>query len=592
MISKNKLLYLIKQLYFYIKHWGVYATCRHIKRVLAQKIQMKKAYIPNFQTKDLLTLEETTRQRKHHFSKDIKFSILVPLYNTDENLLREMIESVISQTYQNWELCLSDGSDNMHANVESICNKFVCIDSRIQYKKLANNMGISGNTNECIEMASGEYIALVDHDDLLHPSALFEVMNVICAQNADFIYTDETTFRINPTDAYQPHRKPDYAPDTLRANNYICHMTVFDRALLEKTGYFRSECDGSQDFDIVLRLTEQAKSIVHIPQILYYWRAHINSVALNIDAKPYVFRAAKRAISDHLKRIGIKGEVEDSDAISIYRIRYEIQRTPKVSILIHDNGYSNDLERCVQSIFRVTTYQNYEVIVIANGNNQKRTFAYCKKIKKNGEIKSVTCEKDFSYSKIINFGAQHATGDYLLLIDNNVEIISPAWIEEMLMFAQRPDVGAVGAKLYYPDNTIQHAGLAFSDDSICKYLFEYYPRTSYGYMGRLAYAQNLSAVSFACAMIPREVYKKIGILNESFPTIFGDVDYCMRLRKAGYLIVFTPFAELYHYKSKSSKKRSRLPAQKCFDNEFTMFQALWREDLKNGDPYYNSELLL
>ncbi len=540
----------------------------------------------------LFSKEELEAQRREIFPKQIKFSIVVPLFNTPEKFLREMIESVLNQTYSNFELCMADGSDKDHKYVGLICRQYMKKDKRIRYNKLEKNLGISENTNACLKMAAGDYIGLFDHDDLLHPAALHEVMRAICEENADFIYTDENTFHNSPNDAFCPHFKPDFAPDTLRANNYICHFTVFKKSLLEKTGVFRSECDGSQDFDMVLRLTEQAKKIVHIPKILYYWRAHKNSVADSVGAKPYVISAAHRALEDHLKRVGLKGEVLDTVVPSMYRIRYEIQGEPLISIIIPNMDHAKTLKNCVESILNKSSYKNYEILIVENNSVEKETFAYYKEIEKLKNIEVVSWQGIFNYSAINNFGAGRAKGEYLLLLNNDTEIISPDWLQEMLMFAQRSDVGAVGAKLYYPDDTIQHAGIGIGLLTLAGHMHRGFDRQNPGYMGRLIYAQDLSAVTAACVMIPRRVWNEIGGLDESFEVAFNDVDMCMRIRKAGYLIVWTPFAELYHYESKSRGAEDTPEKQERFSGEVQRFQQRWRKELNQGDPYYNPNFSL
>lgn len=534
------------------------------------------------------TKEELEKQKLVKFPQDIKFSILVPLYNTPEKYLKEMIQSVLDQTYSNWELCLADGSDSQHASVGTIVQEYSLKDARIRYQKLEKNLGISGNTNACIDMATGDYISLFDHDDLLHPAALFANMKAICEQDADFIYTDENTFHHTPADAFCPHFKPDFAPDTLRANNYICHFTSFKKNLLDTVGKFRPECDGSQDFDMMLRLTEQAKKIVHIPQILYYWRAHSNSVAENVGAKPYVIESAKRAVRDHLDRVGLKGEVLDSAVPSMYRLRYEIEGNPKVSIIIPNYEHKQELRICLESIFELSTYSNFEVIIVENNSKSKEIFAYYEDIQKRWDnLKVVVWENYFNYSAINNFGAKFATGEHLLLLNNDTEVISPDWIQEMLMYSQRSDVGAVGAKLYYSDNTIQHAGLGIGLLTLAGHLHRNFDRYHPGYMGRLSYAQDLSGVTAACVMIRKNVWEEIGGLDETFEVAFNDVDMCMRIRKAGYLIVWTPFAELYHYESKSRGNDDTGEKRKRFEGETIRFQTRWAAELKAGDPYYN-----
>lgn len=543
--------------------------------------------------KPLFTDEELEHQRNTVFPRSIKFSIVVPLYNTPEKFLHEMIRSVIDQTYANWELCMADGSDAAHDSVEKICRQYMRKDPRIKYRRLEQNLGISGNTNACLEMAAGDYIGLFDHDDLLHPAALHEVMRAICEQDADFIYTDENTFHEKPEDAFCPHFKPDYAPDTLRSYNYICHFTVFSKALLDEVGTFRGEFDGSQDYDMVLRLTEKAARIVHIPEILYFWRAHSGSVADGISAKPYTLDAARRALREHLDRVGLVGEVEDSSIPSTYRIKYAISGCPKVSIVIPNMDYVDTLRTCISSILEKTTYKNFEIVIIENNSKERETFAYYDELKSDPRIQVVTWTGKFNYSAINNFGIREAAaGEYILLLNNDIEVITPDWIQEMLMFAQRSDVGAVGAMLYYPDDTIQHAGVILGIGGVAGHAHKNFPRGDYGYMSRATIAQDFSVVTAACVMVPRHVWQEIGGLDETFEVAFNDVDMCMRIRKAGYLIVWTPFAELYHYESKSRGAEDTPEKRKRFEGEVRRFQERWGRELAAGDPYYNPNLTL
>ena len=558
------------------------------RREHEEEIRVRQA----FKQRNRLTPEERKAQEGTVFPRDILISILVPLYNTPEKYLREMIRSVEEQTYGGWELCLADGSDGQHGEVGRICLEAAEKDSRIRYQKLTRNGGISENTNECIRTAGGDYLALLDHDDLLHPSALFEVMQAICGQDADLVYTDEDTFSETPEDAYKPHFKPDFAPDNLRANNYICHLTVFRKDLIEKAGGgFRSEFDGSQDHDLFLRLTEQAERIVHIPRILYYWRAHRKSVAEDVSAKPYVTDAGKRAVAAHLTRVGLKGEAADGPVPSMYRLRYEIDGTPTVSILIPNKDHREDLKRCVDSIREKTTWPDWEIIIIENNSTKEETFRYYEELEQDGRIRVVRYEGLFNYSAVNNFGFREAKGEQILLLNNDTEIISPDWIQEMLMYAQRKDVGAVGAKLYYPDGTIQHGGIGIGIKMLAGHWHRGADGRSPGYFGRLTYAQNVSAVTAACMMIPRHVYEEMNGLDESFSVVFNDVDLCLRIREAGYLIVWTPWAELTHYESKSRGQDEDTPEKKQFFLEETnRFQRKWNEVLTAGDPYYNPNL--
>ena len=545
--------------------------------------------------KPLFTESELAEQRKHQFPKSIKFSIVVPLFNTPEKFLREMIQSVIDQTYANWELCLADGSDAEHGLVEKICRQYAKKDSRIKYKKLEKNLGISGNTNACLEMASGDYIGLFDHDDLLHPAALYEVMRAICEQDADFIYTDELTFSGNTSNIITAHFKPDYAPDNLRANNYICHFSVFSDKILENVKGFRSEYDGSQDHDFILRATECAKKIVHIPEILYYWRSHPNSVAADINSKPYASIAGRKAVHDHIARHNMESIVESTKAFpAMYRVEYSLKEKPLISIIIPNKNHIEDLRKCVNSILNKSTYPSYEIIIVDNDSDEMVVEDYYKALKQNEKIRIVSWNKKFNFSAICNYGVGFAKGRYVVLLNNDTEVITESWLEEILMYAQRQDVGAVGAKLYFANNTIQHAGvvLGMGRHRTAGYIFSKVDKENLGYMGRLCYAQNLSAVTFACVMIPRHVWDEVGGLDESFAVAFNDVDMCMRIRKAGYLIVWTPYAELYHYESKSRGLEDTPEKKKRFEGEVKRFQERWKNELAAGDPYYNPNLSL
>ena len=545
--------------------------------------------------KPLFTESELAEQRKHQFPKSIKFSIVVPLFNTPEKFLREMIQSVIDQTYANWELCLADGSDAEHGLVEKICRQYAKKDSRIKYKKLEKNLGISGNTNACLEMASGDYIGLFDHDDLLHPAALYAEMRAICEQDADFIYTDELTFSGNTSNIITAHFKPDYAPDNLRANNYICHFSVFSDKILENVKGFRSEYDGSQDHDFILRATECAKKIVHIPEILYYWRSHPNSVAADINSKPYASIAGRKAVHDHIARHNMESIVESTKAFpAMYRVEYSLKEKPLISIIIPNKNHIEDLRKCVNSILNKSTYPSYEIIIVDNDSDEMVVEDYYKALKQNEKIRIVSWNKKFNFSAICNYGVGFAKGRYVVLLNNDTEVITESWLEEMLMYAQRQDVGAVGAKLYFANNTIQHAGvvLGMGRHRTAGYIFSKVDKENLGYMGRLCYAQNLSAVTFACVMIPRHVWDEVGGLDESFAVAFNDVDMCMRIRKAGYLIVWTPYAELYHYESKSRGLEDTPEKKKRFEGEVKRFQERWKNELAAGDPYYNPNLSL
>lgn len=586
-------------------HWGLrnYRRVRNLggPRGIARKLRQKKIEAQakkQHGTASFPTPEQAQMQRETVFPRMVKISILVPLYNTPLNFLDEMIQSVQAQTYQNWELCLADGSDATFASVKERCGEWVAKDNRIHYKKLEKNEGIAGNTNECYAMATGEYIGLFDHDDVLHPAVLYEYVKVINEQGADYIYCDETTFKGDSiNNMITLHFKPDFAPDNLRANNYICHFSVFSRKLLEGTELFRSGFDGSQDHDMILRLTANAKKVVHVPKLLYYWRSHKGSVASDISAKPYAIAAAKGAVADHLTRCGFKNfEIKSTRAFdTIFEIKYEILSEDKVSILIPNKDHVEDLRRCIDSIKERTTYSNYEILVIENNSTQQETVDYYQTLEGQENITVVMYRGEFNYATINNVGARAATGKYLLLLNNDTQVISMNWIENMLMYAQRPDVGAVGAKLYYSDKTIQHAGVvvglgAHRTAGHTHYKINY---DNLGYMGKLCYAQNVSAVTGACLMVKKSLYDELGGLDENFQIALNDVDFCLRIRKKGYLNVFTPFAELYHFESASRGIDIVDEAKaKRYEKESAHFREKWKDVLTKGDPYYNPNFSL
>ena len=554
----------------------------------------------SYGTDSFPTPEEAKKERETVFERPVKVSILVPLYNTPKEFLTAMIDSVLAQTYENWELCLADGSDEAHKEVGEICASYVEKEGdkkRIRYEKLAENKGISGNTNACYAMSTGEYIGLFDHDDILHPSALYEYVKAINEQGADYIYCDETTFKNGDINKMLTmHFKPDYAIDNLRANNYICHFSVFARKLLDGTELFRSQFDGSQDHDMILRLTDKAEKIVHIPRLLYYWRCHAGSVASGIEAKTYAIEAAKGAVADHLRKHGFRNfKIESTRAFeTIFRIRYEVLGNPKISIIIPNKDHVTDLRRAVTSILEKSTYDNYEIIIVENNSETEEIFRYYDELKKNEKIKIVTYEGGFNYSAINNLGVSRADGDYVLLLNNDTEVITVNWMEELLMYAQREDVGAVGCKLYYADRTIQHAGVVIGLGAHRTAGHSHYrmPRQNLGYMGRLCYAQDVSAVTGACLLVKKSLYEAVEGLDEGFAVSLNDVDFCLKLRERGLLNVFTPFAELYHYESVSRGLDTDGEKAARYNAESAKFREKWKEVLEKGDPYYNPNFSL
>lgn len=588
-----------KCMHFIIRQKDRLKNCGSLSGVV-QKMRYKaweKKAMTHYGTASFPTQEERDRQERAAFERMPKISILVPLWNTPQDFLQEMIGSVQKQTYGNWELCLADGSDDDHSYVGEYCRRLAETDGRIVYQKLQQNEGISGNTNQCYKLATGEFIGLFDHDDILHPCALYEYVKVINEQDADFVYCDEATFKSPDINKMiTMHFKPDYAIDNLRANNYICHFSVFARNLLEGTELFRTQFDGSQDHDMILRLTDNARKVVHVPKLLYYWRAHAGSVAGNIEAKPYVVEAARGAVADHLRRHGFSHFTITSTRAfeTIFKISYEIIGEPKISIVIPNKDHTEDLRRCIKSIVEKSTWENYEIIVVENNSETKEIFSYYEELKNNPQIKVVTYDGEFNYSRINNLGVSQATGDYVLLLNNDTQVITVNWMEELLMYAQRQDVGAVGGKLYYGDKTIQHAGvvIGLGAHRTAGHVHYRQKRENLGYMGRLCYAQNMTAVTGACLMVKKALYEEAGGLDESFAVSLNDVDFCLKLRSMGYLNVFTPFAELYHFESISRGLDDKGASAERYNDESARFRKKWEKELAAGDPYFNPNFSL
>ena len=520
-----------------------------------------------------------------------KISIVVPLYNTPLNFLEELLDSVVNQTYRNWELCCVDAGQD--TAVGQHVQARAKADPRIRYQKLTENEGIAGNTNHGFELATGDYIALLDHDDILHPCALWYTAQAIVEQGADFVYTDEATFEGKVENVVLYHFKPDFMLDNLRSNNYICHLTTFSKVLMEQAGGGeRAEYNGSQDYDLFLRLTEKARKIAHIPHALYYWRSSPNSTASDISAKTYCIDAGIAALKAHYARCGVA--VDDVTLIpgtpGYYKTDYTMAHPGRVSILIPTCDHIRDLETCVESIYARTTYPDFEILLIENNSKEEQTFRSYERMRKEhpDTLKVLTWQgKGFNYSALNNFGARYATGEYLLLLNNDTEVITPGWLEEMVMYAQQKRVGCVGAKLLYPDDTIQHAGVGFGIGGVAGHLHKYFPATSDGYMGRLNYVQDVYGDTAACLLIRKEIYDEVHGLDESYAVAFNDVDFCVRVREAGYTNVFTPFAQLYHYESKSRGMEDNPEKQKRFQGEVLRFQARWGDLLAKGDPCTN-----
>jgi len=575
----------------YYRQYGMKATINRIvdKITGRDSITYKKFYARHCPTKTMLNV-----QREHRFDYQPKISIVVPLYKTPHVYLNELIESIKAQTYTNWELCLSDGS-GVDSPLIELLRKYEQEDARIKVVFNPHPLQISENTNAALKIATGDYIGFADHDDLLAPNALYECVNEINKDiSIDMIYTDEDKIDMQGKEHFMPHFKSDFNIDMLRCTNYFCHFVVVKRAIFERAGYLNSEFDGAQDYDFVLRCVEVSDNIKHIPKILYHWRAHKDSTAENPESKDYAFKAGARAVQAHYNRVGIDAIVEETRHKGIYRTKYNLKETPLISIIIPNKDHVEDLKVCISSLENKCDYENYEIIIVENNSTEEETFKYYKEIQQQtNKIKVVYWEgKGFNYPSINNYGVEHSNGEYVLFLNNDTEILNHDCLEEMLSYCMRPDVGAVGARLYYEDGTIQHAGVIVGLGGVGGHAFVGCAHEDPGYFGRIHMAQDYSAVTAACMMVKKEVFVCVKGFDEAYAVAFNDIDLCMKIRQEGYLIVYTPYAELNHYESKSRGHEDTQEKVERFNSEVDLFKTRWRSFLKKGDPYYNPNLTL
>lgn len=541
------------------------------------------------------TEHELQEQRSERFSFQPLISIVVPMYHTKPVFLKALIKSIENQTYSNWELCLADagkGDKNESPNTSYVLS-VIKKDERIKYKLLSENKSIAENTNEAILMTSGKYIAFSDHDDLLAPNALFEVVKVLNEDDKiDAFYSDQDMIDWNGKKRFNPMMKPDYNEAMFCSTNYTTHLSVFSKALLDKAGYLDPQYDGSQDYDLEFRCYEKAHRIYHIPKVLYHWRNHLNSTAGDPETKHYAFENGRKAIEAHYQRTGIPATVEMTDYYGIYRTRFHWNNQPLVSILIPTKDHVEDLDRCIQSILKKTDYPDYEIILIENNSEEQKTFDYYKKISTNPKIHVITYEGAFNYSKINNFGAKAAKGDYFLLLNNDTEVINGNWMTEMMGYCQCSDVGVVGAKLLYADDTVQHAGAIIGLGGAAAHAFAGQPSDNYGYMGRMLYAQDYSAVTGACLLTKKSVYDLVNGMSEDFPVAYNDMDYCLKVRQKNIRVVYTPYAVLHHYESKSRGYEDTPEKQARLSREIAKLTEKWADFFAKGDPAYSPNLTL
>ena len=532
--------------------------------------------------------QELFAQRKTKFSYAPKFSVVVPLYHTPAKFLKDLVRSMMYQSYANWELCLVNASpEDVH--LTSLLENWAMRDKRIRVIRLEKNLGIAQNTNAGIAASTGEFIAFLDHDDFLEPDALFCYADALNKDKTiDVFYSDEDKTDEYAAHYFYPHFKSDFNIDLLHANNYMCHFLAVRKSLVDTVGGLNEKFDGAQDYDFVLRLTENTKKIYHCPRILYHWRCSNQSTAASQGNKMYAIHAGKAALNAHYKRIGWNARAQEGAVDGWYQTKFTLKEEPLVSILIPNKDHTDDLDVCLNSFFERADYQNYEFIIIENNSVLPETFAYYEKIEKEHDnVKVVYWEAGFNYSAINNFGFKFAKGDYIMLLNNDVELITPDIFQSMLGFCMRPEGGIVGAKLLYNDHTVQHAGVLVGAGGLADHVFKGIHEDDPGYMGRAISSQDVSAVTAACLLVKRSVYEEVGGLEEEFQVAFNDVDFCLKVRKAGYLIVYDADVKLFHYESKSRGMEDTTERFIRFGNEMMLLNSKWDILSTFVDPYYN-----
>ena len=549
---------------------------------------------------------ELKKQREEFltFSYAPLISIVVPLYQTPERYLKELLDSIKAQTYPNWELILSDGSGK-EASLSPLVEKLAGGEKRIKLISSPVPLRIVPNTNQAIACAKGEFLAFADHDDVLTPDALYEVVKALQEKpEAKLIYSDEDKMTMDGKKFFQPHFKPDFNGHLLCTVNYICHLMVARKetvlSVSEGEQVLKDSMEGAQDYDLTLRLCEVVprEEILHVAKVLYHWRAHEASTAENPESKSYAFDAGQRALEEHYERLHRPAKVWQGEYPGLYRTRFTWEEKPLVTVLIPNKDHVELLKRCMDSVAKRSTYRNLEFLIVENNSEDEETFAYYKSLQENPwgdegpKVRVITYQGGFSYSAIHNFAVPQAKGDYVLLLNNDTELIAEDAIEEMLSFCMEPEVGAVGARLYYEDDTIQHAGVVIGFGGVAGHCFVQQPRGFTGYMHRIICTQEYSAVTAACMMIKKKAYEEVGGLAEDLAVAFNDIDFCLKLGKNGYLVVYAPYAELYHYESKSRGLEDTPEKLARFNKEIQVFESRWGKILREGDPYYNKNLTL
>jgi len=569
---------------------------KYFKRLI-QKIRLlfNMEYYHPFEQNDYLDWIKMNEEKSEY--KKLKYqpliSILIPVYNIERKYLSECLDSILNQKYENFEVCLADDCSTLEETLETL-KEYENKDKRIKVVYRKENGHISKATNSVLEIAKGEFVALMDNDDILTENALYEMVYALNKnKKLDLIYSDEDKLDMNGNRC-EPHFKPDYSPDSLLGGNYICHFEILRKSIMDEIGGFRDEYVGAQDFDLFLRFVEKTSPdrIYHIPKILYHWRKVPGSTADTIENKDYAINNGKKAIEDAMRRRGLDAKVLVPIKSTHYIVEYLYKKEPLVSIIIPTRDLSKTLDKCLSSIYEKTIYKNFEVIVVNNGSSEKETFELFDRYKKEYKnFKVINVDGEFNYSKINNIAVEKSKGEYLLFLNNDTEVITPTWINSMVGYAMQKHIGAVGVKLLYPDDTVQHGGVILGIDETARHAFLHTPRDSYGYYGRLLVPYNYSAVTAACMMVSRKKFNEVGKFNEELKVAFNDVELNLKLLKKKYYNVFLPQVELYHYESKSRGLDTTTEKYQKFLEEKKYLLTHWQNEL-NNDRFYNKNYSL
>lgn len=573
----------------YYQQFGLKQTVRRaIEKLGGKEVRTYEA----FRRRYFPDKKELNRQRKEQFVYEPLFSIVVPLYKTPLPYLEDLIRSIQAQTYGKWELYLSDGSGK-ESLLKEVLRNYARKEKRIHIIENDCRLNISDNTNRALEQADGDYVVFVDHDDTLAPDALYECVKVLNREpDAEVIYTDSDKLSENGKRYSEPCFKPDFNLDLLRCQNYICYLTVIQKRFLDKVGYLNPNYSGVQDYDHILRCVERTNRIVHIPKILYHWRMCPGSVAVDTDNKPYTYELFQKILREHYERMGIQAEVK-AVFPGVVRTVYQLPYEPLVSVIIANKDHREDLMRCAESLEQESEYKNLEILIVENNSVSEEIFAYYDQVQRQYDnVRVLRYEKEFNYADIQNYAAVRAKGDYLLLLNNDTWLERPESIREMLGYCMRDEVGIVGAKLLYPDDTIQHAGVIVGLGGVADHAFTGMDKDEPGYCCRALCAQEYSAVTAACLMVKKSVYNAVGGMDVELKVAFNDVDFCLRVKEAGHKIIYNPFAVWYHDESKTRGAEDTPEKIERFRGEIEYFQRRWADFLYKGDPAYNPNLAL